>query len=103
MLLVVEVLSSSTASVDPVLKADVYAAMGVPHYWVVDPATLPGTSSPACARGAPPLPVIIRLAAARPPGDDVHRGPSVTSKGGHPEPTESTCAAVILRHCILGR
>jgi Uma2 family endonuclease len=36
-LLVVEVLSGSTARHDRIVKAGRYAALGVPHYWVVDP------------------------------------------------------------------
>jgi Uma2 family endonuclease len=35
--LVVEVLSSSTASRDRVLKKDVYGRSGVRHYWILDP------------------------------------------------------------------
>jgi Uma2 family endonuclease len=35
--LVVEVLSPTTKSRDRKLKAERYAALGVPHYWIVDP------------------------------------------------------------------
>ena len=35
-LIVVEVLSPSTANVDRTLKAERYEATGVPHYWIVD-------------------------------------------------------------------
>ncbi|MBI4497066.1 MAG: Uma2 family endonuclease [Chloroflexi bacterium] len=35
--LVVEVLSRSTAALDRSQKWDLYAAAGVPHYWLVDP------------------------------------------------------------------
>lgn len=35
--LVVEILSPSTKSVDRVLKMHAYAAAGVPQYWIVDP------------------------------------------------------------------
>ena len=37
--LVVEVLSPSTANRDRVEKLDLYAAAGVPEYWIVDPKT----------------------------------------------------------------
>lgn len=36
--LIVEILSPSTSTIDRTLKADRYAALGVPHYWIVDPA-----------------------------------------------------------------
>jgi Uma2 family endonuclease len=36
-LLVAEVLSPSTASQDRSIKAQRYAALGIPHYWLVDP------------------------------------------------------------------
>jgi Uma2 family endonuclease len=36
--IVVEILSPSTARRDRALKASRYAATGVPHYWIVDPA-----------------------------------------------------------------
>lgn len=36
-LLVVEVLSPSTAAYDREAKARRYAALGVPHYWILDP------------------------------------------------------------------
>jgi Uma2 family endonuclease len=36
-LLVVEVLSPSTRSKDQVLKRSVYAEIGIPSYWIVDP------------------------------------------------------------------
>jgi Uma2 family endonuclease len=35
--LLVEILSPSTARRDQTLKARLYAAFGVPHYWIVDP------------------------------------------------------------------
>lgn len=35
--LVVEVLSPSTAELDRVTKAQLYARSGIPHYWLVDP------------------------------------------------------------------
>jgi Uma2 family endonuclease len=35
--LVVEVLSPSTAAYDRATKGDVYAAFGVPHYWLLNP------------------------------------------------------------------
>ncbi|KLL09744.1 hypothetical protein FrCorBMG51_22835 [Protofrankia coriariae] len=34
--LVVEVLSPSSLGIDRLLKRDVYARLGVPHYWIVD-------------------------------------------------------------------
>ncbi|SBW23263.1 hypothetical protein FDG2_3711 [Candidatus Protofrankia californiensis] len=34
--LVVEVLSSSSVGIDRLLKRDVYARLGVLHYWIVD-------------------------------------------------------------------
>ncbi|WP_131767028.1 Uma2 family endonuclease [Candidatus Protofrankia californiensis] len=34
--LVVEVLSPSSVGIDRLLKRDVYARLGVPHYWIVD-------------------------------------------------------------------
>ncbi len=37
--LVVEVLSPSTQRLDLTLKADVYRAWGIPHYWVLDQVT----------------------------------------------------------------
>ena len=36
-LLVVEVLSPSTRTQDRTVKARRYAALGIPHYWIVDP------------------------------------------------------------------
>ncbi|WP_322754427.1 Uma2 family endonuclease [Frankia sp. Cas3] len=36
-LLVVEVLSPSSVGIDRLLKRDVYARLGVGHYWIVDP------------------------------------------------------------------
>ncbi len=36
--LVVEVLSPSTAAYDRRTKGSRYAALGIPHYWIVDPA-----------------------------------------------------------------
>jgi Uma2 family endonuclease len=36
-LLVVEILSPSTRKVDRGLKAERYAELGVPHYWILDP------------------------------------------------------------------
>lgn len=36
-LLVVEILSPSTAGHDRVVKAARYTALGIPHYWLVDP------------------------------------------------------------------
>lgn len=36
-LLVVEILSPSTRSQDRTVKARRYAALGIPHYWIVDP------------------------------------------------------------------
>ncbi|WP_322779515.1 Uma2 family endonuclease [Frankia sp. Cas4] len=36
-LLVVEVLSPSSVGIDRLLKRDVYARLGVIHYWIVDP------------------------------------------------------------------
>jgi len=36
-LLVVEVLSPSTRTQDRTVKARRYAALGIPHYWLVDP------------------------------------------------------------------
>lgn len=39
LVLAVEVLSSSTRSIDLVLKRDLYEQSGVRHYWVADPAT----------------------------------------------------------------
>jgi Uma2 family endonuclease len=36
---VCEVLSTSNAATDLVSKLDVYRRVGVPHYWIVDPAT----------------------------------------------------------------
>lgn len=38
-LLVVEVLSPTTTVYDRTTKSQRYAALGVPHYWIVDPAT----------------------------------------------------------------
>lgn len=38
-LLVVEVLSPATTTFDRTVKAQRYAASGVPHYWIVDPDT----------------------------------------------------------------
>lgn len=38
-LLVVEVLSPTTTAFDRTTKARRYAALGVPHYWIVDPET----------------------------------------------------------------
>jgi len=38
-LLVVEILSPSTADYDRVIKAERYAALGITHYWVVSPET----------------------------------------------------------------
>lgn len=35
--LVVEVLSPSTAELDRITKAQLYARYGIPHYWLVDP------------------------------------------------------------------
>ena len=35
--LVVEILSPSTRDRDQTLKARRYAALGIPHYWIVDP------------------------------------------------------------------
>ncbi len=37
--LVVEVLSAGTAATDRGIKQRRYAAAGIPHYWIVDPAT----------------------------------------------------------------
>ena len=36
--IIVEVLSPSTRTRDRTLKAERYATLGVPHYWIVDPA-----------------------------------------------------------------
>ena len=38
-LIIVEVLSPATAQFDRTIKAQRYAALGVPHYWLVDPAS----------------------------------------------------------------
>ena len=38
-LIIVEVLSPATARFDRTTKAQRYAALGVPHYWLVDPAS----------------------------------------------------------------
>ena len=38
--LVVEILSPSTRDRDQTLKARRYAALGIPHYWIVDPDAL---------------------------------------------------------------
>ncbi len=38
--LVVEILSPSTRERDETVKARRYAALGIPHYWVVDPDAL---------------------------------------------------------------
>lgn len=38
-LLVIEVLSPTTSAYDRTAKSHRYAALGVPHYWLVDPAT----------------------------------------------------------------
>lgn len=38
-LMIVEVLSPATAQFDRTTKAQRYAALGVPHYWLVDPAS----------------------------------------------------------------
>ena len=38
-LLVIEVLSPTTTVYDRTAKAQRYAALGVPHYWIVDPPT----------------------------------------------------------------
>ena len=38
-LLVVEVLSPTTTVYDRTTKSQRYAALGIPHYWIVDPAT----------------------------------------------------------------
>ncbi|MBI4735520.1 MAG: Uma2 family endonuclease [candidate division NC10 bacterium] len=38
-LIVVEVLSPATGQYDRTTKAQRYAALGVPHYWLVDPAS----------------------------------------------------------------
>lgn len=37
--LVVEVLSSSSRHADQVRKRELYAGMGIPHYWIVDPTS----------------------------------------------------------------
>jgi Uma2 family endonuclease len=37
--LVVEVLSPTTTAYDRTTKAQRYAALGIPHYWIVDPET----------------------------------------------------------------
>lgn len=38
-LIVVEVLSPTTTAYDRTTKSHRYAALGVPHYWIADPAT----------------------------------------------------------------
>ncbi len=50
-LLVVEVLSPSTRTMDTVTKRDAYAHAGVPHYWIVDPDA-PGIVALALEAGA---------------------------------------------------
>lgn len=37
--LLIEILSPSSADYDRTVKAQHYAALGVPHYWIVDPET----------------------------------------------------------------
>jgi Uma2 family endonuclease len=63
-LLIVEILSPSTSHRDRGIKARRCAALGVPHYWIVDPPprTAPGRRA---ASASPPAPSAAASTAAR--------------------------------------